>query len=256
MKIRSVVAAAGIACVILLAPIAAAEAPEVKLLCVVALGPALNELAPQFERTTGHRLAIRYGASPAFKQQIEAGETFDLAILTAPVMDDLTKQGKVASGTRAAIALSGIGVAVRADASSADISSVPAFKGALLHAKSITYAPEGAIRIHLPKVFDRLGIAKEIKAKTRPMKSVEYVLEAVANGEAELGFATIGAILSGRGTKLLGPFPAELQDYVVFTAGVGAAAKEAEAARALIRFLATPTAVSVIRAKGMEPGTP
>jgi len=171
-------------------------------------------------------------------------------------MDDLTKQGKVVGGTRAVIARSGIGVAVRADASSADISSVPAFKGALLHAKSITYAPEGAIRLHLPKVFDRLGIAEEIKVKTRPLKSVEYVLEAVANGEAELGFATIGAILSGRGTKLLGPFPAELQDYVVFTAGVGAPAKEADAASALIRFLTSPAAVSVIRARGMEPGTP
>jgi molybdate transport system substrate-binding protein len=171
MKTRSVVGAARIAFVLLFAQSPAAGAQEVKLLCVVALGPALNELAPQFERTTGHKLAIRYGASPAFKQQIEAGETFDLAILTAPVMDDLAEQGKVAGGTRVVIARSGIGVAVRADAPGADISSVDAFKGALLNAKSITYAPEGAIRIHLPKVFERLGIAEEIKVKTRPMKS-------------------------------------------------------------------------------------
>ena len=256
MKICSVVAAAKIVFVILLAQTAAAYAAEIKLLCVVALGPALNELVPQFERTTGHKLAIQYGASPAFKQQIEAGETFDLAILTAPVINDLIKQDKVVGGTRAVIARSGIGVAVRASAPSSDISSVDAFKRALLNAKSITYAPEGAISIHLPKVFDRLGITEQIKVKTKPQKSVDRVLEAVANGEAELGFATTGAILSVRGTKLLGPFPPELQDYVVFTAGVGTAAKEAEGAKALIKFLTAPAAVPVIKAKGMEPGTP
>ena len=256
MMIRSVVTVARIALVLLFAHSAVANAAEVKLLRVVALGSVLNELVPQFERTTGHRLAIQYGASPAFKQQIEAGETFDLAILTTPVIDDLTTQGKVAGGTRAVIARSGIGVAVRAGAPSSDISSVEAFKRALLNAKSVTYAPEGAIRIHLPKVFDRLGIAEEIKVKTKPQKSVDRVLQAVADGEAELGFATIGAILSVRGVKVLGPFPPELQNYVVFTAGVGAAAKEAEAARALIKFLTAPAAVPVIKAKGMEPGTP
>ena len=256
MRMHSVVAAAKIAFVVLLVQTAAADAAEVKLLSVVALGPALNELAPQFERATGHKLAIQYGSSPAFKQQIEAGETFDLAILTAPVIDDLTRQGKVAGGTRAVIARSGIGVAVRADAPNSDISSVDAFKRALLNATSITYAPEGAITVHLPKVFDRLGIAEEIKVKTRPQKSVDGVLQAVANGEAELGFATIGAILSVRGAKLLGAFPSELQDYVVFTAAVGTAAKEAEGANALIKFLTAPAAVSVIKAKGMEPGTP
>lgn len=256
MKMRSVVAAAKIAFVVLLVRTAAADAAEVKLLSVFALAPALNELVPQFERTTGHKLAIRYGASPAFKQQIQAGESFDLAILTAPVIDDLTKQGKVAGGTRAVIARSGIGVAVRADAPSSDISSVDAFKRALLNATSIAYAPEGAIRVHLPKVFDRLGIAEEIKVKTKPRKSVDGVLQAVANGEAELGFATVGAILSVRGIKLLGSFPTELQNYIVFTAAVGTAAKEAEGAKALIKFLTAPAAVPVIKAKGMEPGTP
>jgi len=253
---RSVVAAARIMFVLLFTHSAAVDAAEVKLLCVVALGPALNELVPQFERATGHKLAIQYGSSPAFRQQIEAGEAFDLAILTAPVINDLIKQDKVVGGTRAVIARSGIGVAVRASAPSSDISSVDAFKRALLNAKSITYAPEGAISIHLPKVFDRLGITEQIKVKTKPQKSVDRVLEAVANGEAELGLATTGAILSVRGTKLLGPFPPELQDYVVFTAGVGTAAKEAEGAKALIKFLTAPAAVPVIKAKGMEPGTP
>ncbi len=253
---RSVVTAARVMFVLLFTHSAAVDAAEVKLLCVVALGPTLNELIPQFERATGHKLAIEYGSSPAFKQQIEAGETFDLAILTAPVIDDLTKQNKVVGGTRAVIARSGIGVAVHASAPSSDISSVNAFKRALLNAKSITYAPEGAISIHLPKVFVRLGIAEEIKVKTKPQKSVDLVLQSVANSEAELGFATIGAILSVRGTKLLGPFPPELQDYVVFTAGVSTAAKQAESAKALIKFLTAPAAVPVITAKGMELGTP
>jgi molybdate transport system substrate-binding protein len=256
MMTRSVSAVARIALLLLFTHSVVANAAEVKLLSVVALGPALNELVPQFERATGHKLAIQYGSSPAFKQQIEAGETFDLAILTAPVISDLTKQDKVVGGTRAVIARSGIGVAVRADAPSSNISSVDAFKRALLNAKSITYAPEGAISIHLPKVFDRLGIAEEIKVKTKPRKSVDGVLQTVADGEAELGFATVGAILSVRGIKLLGSFPPELQDYVVFTAAVGTAAKEAEGAKALIKFLTAPAVAPVIKAKGMEPGTP
>ena len=256
MRIRSVIAAANIALASLLGQSVPSNAAEIKALCVVALGPALSDLVPQFERASGQRLAIEYGASPAFKKRIEAGETFDLAILTAPIIDDLTKQGKVAGETRAVIARSGIGVAVHAGAPNSDISSVDAFKRTLLNAKSITYAPQGAMQSHLPKVFDRLGIAEEIKAKTQPRKSVEYVLEAVAKGEAELGFATIGAIVAMPGTKALGPFPPELQDYVVFTAGVGTAAKEAEAARALIKFLTGPAAVQVIKVKGMEPGTP
>ncbi len=252
---RFVVAAARLMFVLVFPYSAAVCAAEVKLLCVVALGPTLNELVPQFERATGHKLAIQYGSSPTFKQQIEAGETFDLAILTAPVINDLIKQNKVVGGTRAVIARSGIGVAVRASAPSSDISSVDAFKRALLNAKSITYAPEGAISIHLPKVFERLGITEQIKVKTKPQKSVDRVLEAVVNGEAEFGFATTGAILSVRGTRLLGPFPPELQDYVVFAAGVATAAKEAEGAKSLIKFLEAPAAISVIKAKGMEPGT-
>src|SRR6185295_14381074 len=100
MMIRSVSAVAKIAFVLLFAHSAAADAAEVKLLSVVALGPALNELVPQFERTTGHKLAVQYGSSPTFKQQIEAGESFDLAILTAPVIESLAAQGKVAGGAR------------------------------------------------------------------------------------------------------------------------------------------------------------
>src|SRR6266850_3833598 len=128
---RSVVTAARVMFVLLFTHSAAVDAAEVKLLCVVALGPTLNELVPQFERATGHKLAIQYGSSPTFKQQIEAGETFDLAILTAPVINDLTKQDKAEGGTRAVIARSGIGVAVRLGAPSSDISSVNAFKRAL-----------------------------------------------------------------------------------------------------------------------------
>jgi molybdate transport system substrate-binding protein len=252
----SVVAAARLMFVLLFIQSAAVDAGEVKLLCVVALGPTLDELVPQFERATGHKLAMQYGSSPTFKQQIEAGAPFDLAILTAPVINDLIKQDKVVGATRAVIARSGIGVAVRAGAPSSDISSVDAFKRALLTAKSVAYAPEGAISLHLPKVFDRLGITEQIKVKTKLQKSVDRVLGAVANGEAELGFATTGAILSVRGTRLLGPFPPELQDYVVLTAGVGSAAKEPEGAKALIKFLTAPAAVPVIKAKGMEPGTP
>jgi molybdate transport system substrate-binding protein len=256
MKIRLLVAASNIGFMFLLLVGIAAQAAEVKVLSAFGIRPVMEDLGPKFERTTGHKPAIQYGLGAALKRQIEAGETFDLAILTPPLIDDLTKQGKVAGGTRTVIARSGMGVAMRAGAPKPDISSVDAFKRALLNAKSIAYAPEGTTGIHLAKVLERLGIAEEIKAKTKPQKTPERMAQAVADGEAELGFAATSVILATPGAAVLGPFPPELQDYVVFTAVIGAAAKETEAARALIKFLTSPAAVSVIKAKGMEPVTP
>lgn len=251
MRIDSLATVAKIAFVILATQAATAVAADIKLVSATGMTPVLNELAPQFERTTGHKLLIQYGLA-ALKRQIEAGENFDLAILSPRTMDALIKQGKIAGGTYAGIARSGMGVAVRAGAHKPDISSVDAFRRALLNAKSITYAPEGPTGIFLAKVLERLGIAEQMKAKTRPQQSAERIAHAVADGEAELGFAVISLILPVRGAEVLGLFPPELQDYVVYTVGVGAAAKEPEAAKALINFLRSESAASVLRAKGME----
>lgn len=251
MKISSFVPAAAI--VILLAYTASAVAADVKVLSTFGMKEVLNEIAPQFQRETGHKLVIQYGSSTGLKQQIEGGEAFDLAIITPPIIDNLTTERKIAGGTRATIARSGIAVAVRAGAPRPDISSVDAFKRALVNTKSVTYTLGGPTATHLAKVLARLGIAEEMKAKSRPEQTPGRVAEAVANGEVELGFIPIATILATPGATVLGPFPPELQDYIVYTAGVGAASKENEAAKALINLLRTESAASVMKAKGLEP---
>ncbi len=256
MKIRSFVAPAIIGFLLLLAQGIAVQAAEVKVIAGGAFAPALGELGPQFERTTGHKLVIQYGILGTIKRQIEGGEEFDLIIVPATLLDDVAKQGKIAGGTRTEIARVGMAVAAREGAPKPDISSVDAFKRALLNAKSVTYPPEGAVGVHLAKVFDRLGIVAQMKAKTKPQKTVEHVPQAVAAGEAELGFAPSTVLLSVRGVELVGPFPPELQTYIVFTTGVGAVAKQPDAAKALINYLTTPDAVAVIKAKGFEPAPP
>jgi molybdate transport system substrate-binding protein len=253
MKIRSLIPAATIACVILLAHSIPAVAADVKVLSTFGMRQLLNQIAPQFERTTGHKLVIHYGSSAGLKRQIDGGETFDLAIITPPVIDGLTKQGKVVGGTRAAIARSGMGVAVRAGAPRPDISSVDAFKRALINAKSVTYTPGGTTGTHLAQVLARLGIAEEIRPKTKPEQTPERIVQAVADGEVEFGFTAIATILATPGVAVLGPFPPELQDYIVYTAGIGTASKEPEAAQALINLLRTEGAASVMNATGLDP---
>jgi molybdate transport system substrate-binding protein len=253
MKIRSVVASANIVFMILLVQAAAAAAAEVKVIAGSGMSTVLGELGPQFEHTTGHKLLIQYGASGSLKRQIEAGEAFDVAILPSAMIDDLIKQDRIAAGTRAEIGRVGMAVGVRSGAPEPDISSAEAFKRALLYAKSVTYAPEGATGIHLAQVFDRLGIAEQMKAKTKVQQAAPHAAQAVADGEAELAFATTINFLSVRGVELAGLFPPELQNWLVITAGVSAAAAQPDAARALIKHLTTPNAAGVIKAKGLEP---
>ncbi|MBI1990645.1 MAG: molybdate ABC transporter substrate-binding protein [Betaproteobacteria bacterium] len=255
MKIRSLAAAATIGAMILLAQGLAAEAAEVKVIAGTGMRAVWEELAPQFERATGHKLVVWYGISGTIKRRMAAGEAFDLFVSGRDGVDEYTKQGKIAAGTRTEIARVGMGVGVRAGAPKPDISSVDAFKRALLNAKSVTYEPEGVTGIHLARVFERLGIAEQMKAKTKPQKVTGRTAQVVAGGEAELGFGLTTSLLSVRGVELVGPFPPELQRYNLFTAGVATAAEQPEAAKALIKFLRSPAAVAVIKAKGMEPAT-
>ena len=230
----------------------AANAADVKVWAGAVMPGVFAKLGPQFERATGHKIVIQYGPGLAFARQIEAGEAFDLAIIGSDVVDDLIKQGKIAGDTRVDIVRAGIGVAVREGVPKPDISSVDALRNTLLNATSVTYAPQGSTGRHLPKVFDRLGIAEQMKAKTKPNALVR-VPQVVAAGEVELAIAGIPTLLSGEGVQVVGPLPTELQSWFVNTAGVSAAAKQPDAAKALIEYLTTPEAAAVIKAKGMEP---
>jgi len=230
-----------------------ASAAEVKVLSAPAMRGAMNELGLPFERATGHKLVIQYGLAPWFRQRIDAGETFDVAIFTPAVIDDLTKQGKIAVGTRANIARSGLGVAVRTGAPKPDISSIDAFKRMLLNAKSVAYTGEGTSGTYFLGLLERLGIAAEMKAKLKPM-AAGAVGQSVVTGEAEISVIPIPSILVVPGAELVGPLPSELQTYIEFIAVVRMGAKETEAASALLKFLTTPEAAAVLKAKGMEPG--
>lgn len=238
----------------LLAQGTAASSAEIKVVTSVGVKAILEELAPQFERTTKHTLKITFGTAVPLKRQIDAGETFDVVILTPPMIDELVKQGKVAAGTPAVVAKSGIGVAIRKGGPKPDIGTADALKKTLLSAKAIAYSKEGQSGTAMAKVIERLGIAEEMKSKTildtRPGGAVLNVVE----GKADLAFNLVSEILPIAGAELVGPLPAELQSYVVFTAGIGAGAKEATIAKAFIDFLKAPAAVPVLKAKGMEPG--
>jgi molybdate transport system substrate-binding protein len=221
MRVVSTAVAAKIGFMILLTQGVAANAAEIKVKAGAATTAVLKELGPQFERATGHKVALEFGLSGAFKRQIEAGESFDIAIIAPAILDDLIKQGKIVADTRADFARVGIGVAVRAGAPKPDISSVDAFKRAMINAKSITYPPEGATGVHLVKVFERLGIAEQMKTKTKPQLAAERVPEAVAEGEAEFGILGATVLLAARGVEFAGLIPPELQDYVVQTSARG-----------------------------------
>ena len=229
-----------------------AHAAEVKVLAGGAIAGVVDELEPAFERATGHKLVVQYGLAPQVKQRIETGEVFDVVILSPGPMADLNKQGKIA-GPHVNIARDGIAVAVRAGAPKPDVSSVDAFKRAMLAAKSISFAPEATTGVHLAKVFERLGIADIMNTKTKPQQAAARIAQIVAEGEAELAIALTSSLLLVRGIEVAGTLPAELQNYLVFMAGVSATSPQPAAAQAFIAHLTAPAAVPVIKSKGWEP---
>ena len=258
MKMRLIVAAVHVCFSFLLLGSIAAQAAELKVLSAAGYAPILQDLAPKFERQTGHKLEITYSAGAAIVKRVQGGESIDGVIIPRSFLDILVKTGKVAAGDVTGVARSPIGVAVRRGAPRPDISSAEAFRRTLLAAKSITYtdpanpAANNTIGIHLTKVLDRLGIANEIKPKTVFSRTVD-VGDLVATGEAEIGMGQSQNLILVAGIELIGPLPEELQDYVVFAAAIMPGVKDTAALKALVDFLRTPDATVVIKAKGMEP---
>jgi molybdate transport system substrate-binding protein len=213
----------------------------------------VEDVGPQFEKATGHHLTVLTDVTAVMKRRIESGESFDLAVLVDFQTDEMIKKGKLVADTRADIMKAGIGVAVRRGAPLPDISTVEAFKQTLLAAKSITYLREGGSTIYLDRLFARMGIAEALQSKTvKP--DTEFVSEAVAAGDVELGLIVIPNIFSVPGAQLVGPIPEEVQSYIMFTAAVAANTPNQQAARDLIAFLKSPAAIAAIKAKGMSPG--
>ena len=233
--------AAALALAILAAP-GAARAAEVTLLISNAVITVMEDLAPRFEQATGHKLAITFGSTNPLKARIEKGEAFDLTLLGEAAINDLVKQGKVDAATRAVIARSGLGVAVRKGVARPDVGTTEAFKRTLLDAKSIAYLQDGLTGTYLKVLLERLGIADSMRPKHKS-----------ARGEAELGVTQISEVLHEKGAELAGPLPPEIQNYTNFAAAVGANARQPDAARALLKYFASPDAARVMKANGLEP---
>jgi molybdate transport system substrate-binding protein len=236
-----------------LAP-AVAQGAEVKVLTTGAMKAVVLELVPQFEKETGHKAVVDNDTAGGVTRRIEGGEAVDVVVNTPGALNDLAGKGKIVGNSRAGVARVGVGVVVKEGAPLPDVGSVDAFKRALLAAKSVAYidpASGGSSGIYLTGLFEKLGIAAEIKPKAK-LKQGGYVADLIASGEAELGLHQISEILPVKGVKLVGPLPAEIQNYTTYAAAVGADAKQADAARALIKLLTGPSADSVLKARGME----
>jgi molybdate transport system substrate-binding protein len=233
---------------------ATAHAAEVKILTAGAMKAVVVALLPEFEKESGHKAIVVNDTAGGLAKRIEGGEVFDLVVVTPGVLNDLATKGKVAGGSRVNVARVGIGVVVKEGAPLPDIGNVEAFKHALLAAKSVAYidpASGGSSGIYLGDLFEKLGIAAEIKPKAK-LKQGGYVAELIANGEAELGIHQISEILPVKGVTLVGPLPADIQNYTTYAAAVSADAKQPNAAHALIKLLTGPAGEGVLKARGME----
>jgi molybdate transport system substrate-binding protein len=232
-----------------------AAAAEIKVLTAGAFKQVLLMLVPDFEKQTGHKVIVQNDTVGALAKRIESGEVFDLAVLTPAAVNDLSSKGKFVAGSRTNLGRVGVGVVVREGAPKPDISSVDAFKKALLAAKSVAYidpAAGGSSGIYVAGLLDRLGVAAEVKPKAKLIPG-GAVAEHIARGEAELGIHQISEILPVKGVTLVGPLPADIQNYTIYAAGLGAHGKESEAAKALLKTLSGPAAADVLKSKGMEP---
>ena len=228
-----------------------AQAVELKVLSGNGPRAAVRELCAQFERSTGHKIDLRFGVNVEVKQKIEAGESFDVVIGNPPIVDALIKN-RLVVGPRADIGRAGIGVAVKSGAAKPDISSVEAFKQTLLKTKAVAYPGKGASGIYFVSLLDRMGIAAEMKSKLKPMVA-EDTVEVVARGDADMVVVVATRIVDVPGVDVVGPIPPELQTHIGFAAGLSVAAKQPQAAKALIAFLSAPAAAAALKAKGVEP---
>lgn len=249
MKITRVIVALGL---LMLAQAGVASAAEIKVLCSNGIKAVVEELIPRFERETKNKVTVEYALAANIKQRIEGGEGFDVAFVTPSVMDDLIAHGKIAADTRAVIARTGLAIAIRTGGRKPDIKTVDAFKKALLDAKSIVYAKEGASGVAFTATIQRLGIADSLKSKSKLTATGEEVGESLIKGESEFAILPVSEIVPLRGAEMVGPFPADVQTYIVMVAGASATSKQGSAARELIKFHTAPAALPVIKAKGME----
>jgi molybdate transport system substrate-binding protein len=234
-----------------------ASAAEVKVMISGGLTAAYKALIPEYEHASGNTVVTAFGPSMGTTQnaipvRLERGEPVDVLILVGYALDDLIKKGKAVADGRTDLVRSPIGIAVRSGAPKPDISSVDALTRTLKAAKTVAYSDSASGVYVSTELFSRLGIAEEMKGKARMIPATP-VGEIVAQGEAEIGFQQISELMPVKGIDIVGQLPAEVQKITVFSAGVSATSKEPDAAKSLIKFLASPQAAPVLIKSGLEP---
>jgi molybdate transport system substrate-binding protein len=233
-----------------------AGAAEITVLSSIGLQSVLEDLAPKFENLSGHKLSLTFGLASPFAKRVQDGEAVDILVVPRGFIDGLIKANRLEPNSETNLARSSVGVAVRKGAPKPDISTPEALKRALLAARSISYtnpAFGGASGVHFAKVIDRLGIAEEMKAKTKFPPQGGFTAPLLASGEVDLAVQQIGELISAPGVELLGPLPGDLQSVTTMSVAIPSAARQPDAARALIKYLQSPEATAVMKAKGLDP---
>jgi molybdate transport system substrate-binding protein len=238
---------------LLLVSIHATCAAELQVLAGSGIAAPLDVIVADFQKVTGHTLVIRYGTAPQLVAMAASGSAVDLAIVPELVMQDAGTRAQFPPGALSTVARVGIGVAVRAGAAKPDISTPDALKQTLLKAQSIASIPASATGTLLVAIYDKLGIGEAMKAKTKAQTTPGGIAEAVAKVESDIA-VFLTNILTDPRLDMVGPFPAELQQYVIYNAAVAMKSKESAAAEAFLKFVATPAAGAVLKSKGMTPG--
>ena len=242
------------AAMLVVQPATRAAGEPVRVLLSNGFRAVFEDLAPTCERSIGKSVTVQSGTSTSLIEKVNAGEAFDVAIMTTEAMEGLAKGGKISA--RTPLGRSGIGIGSRTGAKKPDIANADALKKTLLAAKAITYAGDGASRPHIDRMMVTLGIAEVMTKKTILEQGSVRSAAKVASGDAELLITLVSEILPAPGLELVGPLPMQFQNYVSFAAATGMKASNLEAGKSLISCLSGPKIAATLKAKGMEPSGP
>ena len=242
--------------VFLLAQAALASAAEIKVFSTVGVKSVLEDLVPKFEKATGHKLAITWSTASLLAKRVQAGEQADALILIKGNLETLQKEGKIMPGTDVIFSKSIFAVGVKAGAPKPDISTPDALKQALLASKAVSYtdpATGGASGVYTAKQIAKLGITEQMKGKTKHPASGGFSGSLLVDGQADIAINSKPELLSVPGVEVVGPLPGDMAYTVIYAAGVQSGAAQADAAKALVKYLMSPEAQAVFKANGFDP---
>jgi len=230
----------------------AASAAELAVVAPNAVKEAVAEIAAHFEKETKHKLVVSWAGSEAISKRVSDGEIFDVVINTATGIDRLAKDARLVAASRRDLARSAVAVAVKEGVARPDVSTVEGLRQVLLKAESIAIS-SGASGRYLEQLFQKLGVAEQIKHKIKQPPSGAQIGDLLARGEVELGFQQVTELVHAKGFQYLGPLPAEVQAYTIWSVAIHTGSKEAETAAAFINAISSPQSAAAIRSSGMEP---